>query len=229
LSTILKALKKLEQELPVQTDVLPGTRKSSAKQTISRRVRRFSRLHKPFWISLGIISLAAAGWIIFTPLSPSSRKSVPPSVPGKPDKITKKSSAAPQLEKQKPGALPRINLRPDMPVTASRLPQKSSKQRGSPIAATSNKKIKPLKTATPGLPSKIADAMPVSVEPLEDSKLRLQAISWSEKPENRIAVINSNILREGDSVEGFRIIQIYQDEVLVRAGAKEWKLVFGLK
>ena len=59
--------------------------------------------------------------------------------------------------------------------------------------------------------------------------LTLQAISWSEEPQRRIAVINGNIVREGGAVEGFTITRIDQNLVLIRKGSEEWKLVFKLK
>jgi hypothetical protein len=77
-------------------------------------------------------------------------------------------------------------------------------------------------------PSKSA-AAPGAGIPILTSDLKLQAISWSQNPANRIAVINGNILREGAALEGYSISRIAKDEVVVRKGAEEWKLVFNLK
>lgn len=229
MSTILKALKKLEHELPGESDTHPGARKSTTRQTIGRRAKRFMRFHKSFWIFIGLITLALAAWVINFPLFPDSRKSASTLVPDQPDKIIKKTASVRQLEKQKQISAQVKELLPDMPIPVGRSQKKSSKKKVSRKAATSVKRKRPLKSTQPSLPPKILVPKPVSVKPLEDSKLKLQAISWSENPDNRIAVINGSIMREGESIEGFRIIQIGQDDVVVRAGQNERKLVFGFK
>jgi hypothetical protein len=62
--------------------------------------------------------------------------------------------------------------------------------------------------------------------PAERGKLTLQAISWAPNMDARIAVINGQIVREGGAVEGFTISKINPDEVFVRSGSDEWRLVF---
>ncbi|MCP4668245.1 MAG: general secretion pathway protein GspB [Deltaproteobacteria bacterium] len=69
----------------------------------------------------------------------------------------------------------------------------------------------------------------VSVEPAHDSKFTLQAISWSDDSKKRIAVINDQVVREGSSIEGAKVTRIGGDEVIVREGGKDYKLVFGLR
>ncbi|MGD8883382.1 MAG: general secretion pathway protein GspB [Desulfobacterales bacterium] len=64
---------------------------------------------------------------------------------------------------------------------------------------------------------------------LDKSKLELQAIAWSSKAAQRIAVINGRIVREGESVEGFSVTQIRQDDIIVNDGTESWRLEFGLK
>jgi hypothetical protein len=64
---------------------------------------------------------------------------------------------------------------------------------------------------------------------MKDGKLKLQAVSWSEKPEGSIAVINDKIVREGQTVEGFVVVSIGTDDVIVRDGGRHWKVVFGIK
>ena len=67
----------------------------------------------------------------------------------------------------------------------------------------------------------------ISAEPMRDSRLNLQAIAWSDNPERRIAVINNHVVREGSSFEGFYVILITKEEVIVREDGKNWKLIFG--
>jgi hypothetical protein len=217
LSTILKALKKLEHELPDESDTHPGARKSTTRQTIGRRAKRFMLFHKSFWIFIGVIALALTLWVINFPLFSDSRKSASISAPDEPDKIIKKTTSAKQLEKQKQISTQVKELLPDMPIPVNRSQKKSSKKKVSRKAVTSVKRKRSLKSTQPRQPSRILDPKSVSVKPLEDSKLKLQAISWSEDPDNRIAVINGSIMREGESIEGFRIIQIGQDDVVSHA------------
>lgn len=44
-----------------------------------------------------------------------------------------------------------------------------------------------------------------------------------------MAVINNQIVREGGAVDGFTITEIHPDEVVIRRGTDDWKLVFGLR
>jgi hypothetical protein len=64
---------------------------------------------------------------------------------------------------------------------------------------------------------------------IDESILKLQAISWSQTPDKRIAVINSRIVKEGDSVDGCYIIRIDEDYVAVLYDKDEWQLKFSLK
>jgi hypothetical protein len=228
LSTILNALKKLEHELPQQTDTLPGAQRST-RQTIGRRVRRFTRFHKLFWIALGTLGLAAIAWVALAPFSPRSRQPTGVSSPDKTVEIAKRPSSGLASEKNIKPSVRREISKFETPLPANRTPTRSQEQKVPRETTALINKLLPLKSNQPRLPPKNVDAKRVSAQPLKDSKLILQAISWSEKPENRIAVINASIVREGQSIEGFRVIQIGQDDVVVRGSGKEWKLVFGLK
>lgn len=78
----------------------------------------------------------------------------------------------------------------------------------------------------------IRDSSSLAVEDipgLHDPAMKLQAITWSTKPQNRIAVINNRIMRQGDSVSGYRLVTINQDDVILSAAGERWKLPFRLK
>jgi hypothetical protein len=228
LSTILNALKKLEHELPQQTDTLPGAQRST-KQTIGMRVRRFTRFHRLFWITLGTLGLAAIAWVVLAPFSPRSRQPAGVSSPDKTVEIAKRPSSGLTPQKNIKPSVQREITKFETPLPANRPPTQNREQKLPGETSALMNKLLSLKSNQPRLPPKNIDAKRVSAQPLKDSKLTLQAISWSEKPENRIAVINASIVREGESIEGFRVIQIGQDDVVVRGSGKEWKLVFGLK
>jgi hypothetical protein len=59
-----------------------------------------------------------------------------------------------------------------------------------------------------------------------ESGLQLQAISWSDVPEKRIAVVNGRILKEGDRIEKYVLSEIHEDDVVFRHSGQRWKLGF---
>lgn len=68
------------------------------------------------------------------------------------------------------------------------------------------------------------DNVPVS----KDGNLKVQAIVWSTIAEDRIAVINSRIVHEGDELDGFTLVAIRADDVVVRKeGGRRWRVLFG--
>jgi len=48
-----------------------------------------------------------------------------------------------------------------------------------------------------------------------ESGFEVQAIAWSYTPEKRMAVINSQVVHEGDSVDGAYISKINLDDVSI--------------
>lgn len=61
---------------------------------------------------------------------------------------------------------------------------------------------------------------------LNDSKIKLQALAWFNDAARRIAVINGRIVREGESMDGYQISQIRQEDVVVSDGRQSWSLEF---
>ena len=66
-------------------------------------------------------------------------------------------------------------------------------------------------------------------ELMKEGPLTLQAISWADAPENRIAVINGKVCRQKERVNGYRIEVINPDDVHVTNGEKTWRLRFGIR
>ncbi len=56
-------------------------------------------------------------------------------------------------------------------------------------------------------------------------ELVLGAIAWNEAPSERIVVINSKLLREGEVLDGVKVIDIGQESVLLEYGGKMYKRV----
>jgi hypothetical protein len=66
----------------------------------------------------------------------------------------------------------------------------------------------------------------VDTKILNDVNVKLQAISWSEYPGKRLAVINNSIVRQGDRVGSYLVTQINKDDVLVQQQKEIWILPF---
>jgi len=63
-------------------------------------------------------------------------------------------------------------------------------------------------------------------ESLARGTLQLQAISWSDSPGARVTVIDGRILREGHSVDGYTVIQIRPEDIILGKEGKRWKLAY---
>jgi len=62
---------------------------------------------------------------------------------------------------------------------------------------------------------------------VESGWLKLHAISWSEDPERRIAVINAKVVKEGRRLDGALILRIERDYVVIKKNGEELMLPFG--
>lgn len=84
-----------------------------------------------------------------------------------------------------------------------------------------NRKPLPAKAVPSASPRRIPYAQ---AEPLARGTLMLQAISWSDTPSARITVIGGRILREGQTVDGYTVVQIRPEDIIVGKGGTFWKL-----
>lgn len=62
---------------------------------------------------------------------------------------------------------------------------------------------------------------------LHDERLTVQAIAWSTNADDRMAVINNRVVREGNVVDGFTIVAIEEQIIYVREGGRLWQVRFG--
>ena len=81
-------------------------------------------------------------------------------------------------------------------------------------------------TSPPEVPTK---AKEIEIPLLRDPEMKLQAITWSKDPQKRIVVINNRILREGETVSGYRIETINQDDIILGENGEKWKFLFRIK
>ena len=65
-----------------------------------------------------------------------------------------------------------------------------------------------------------------NVEILKDPAMKIQAISWNKSPSSRLAVISSHVVRQGDQIEQYTVIQINQGDIILGKDAKRWKILF---
>ncbi len=83
--------------------------------------------------------------------------------------------------------------------------------------------LSPSSPATP----RPADQDPFALtEVLPKDALQLQAISWSDRPGDRITIITGRIMREGQSIDGYTVIEIRSEDVIVEKEGKHWRLVY---
>ncbi len=118
----------------------------------------------------------------------------------------------------------------DQPRGTATLKKPPQKGPTSKDAAASNKTVvaKSVPSGRPATRVKKSDSA-ANYERIADSKLKLQALAWFSDSSKRMAVINSHIVREGGSVEGYQVTQIRRQDVVLSDGRKLWRLEFGLK
>ena len=230
LSSILKALKKLEDEHPRKTGgdaFLPQT--LGVKKTLRRWEINSGRFAPLLWGALTVMVLAAAGWFFVYMRSPDESPAPMAQLPSDP-------LPAAAIKEQKAG----LAGNPAKTVQSSTRSSKASKRRRLSLSGAAKSRSSP--TASARKPMSQNQRQAVSTPPVNQTKvqtatglpilkaeLELQAVSWSPDPANRIAVINGSVIREGASIEGYSVVRIAEDEVQVRKGLSQWRLVFNLK
>jgi len=112
---------------------------------------------------------------------------------------------------------------PDTPVTAP--------ARALPVTAPRVPSVAPAQRPPGAAPPPPQEGPTEPPEPiltrLRDDAVKLQAVAWSSDPERRMAVINEQIVREGNTIEGYTIATIREESVVVRKGAESWELRYG--
>lgn len=85
------------------------------------------------------------------------------------------------------------------------------------------KPVPPARQASPppSLPTRDPYA---TAEQFTKDELHLQAISWTDVANTRITIINGQILREGQTVDGYAVVQIRPEHVILSKSQQYWKL-----
>ncbi|MDP2645358.1 MAG: hypothetical protein Q8P24_10490 [Desulfobacterales bacterium] len=228
MSSILKALKKLENNLPEEKMLKPLHRKVQMKQTFANTARGLGLRHRMFYILLAAPLLFFGGWLFFNygtdraarisapvgtgpaagtlaKLEPAERKRPPVASQVKP--VTAPSAAAP-VSFPKPAAPPR--------------PPSVADGSG---AMTARKEPAMIPPAVAGQSSVRWDTFTI-VEGSPEPGFEIQAIAWSNIPEKRIAVINGKVVHEGAYIDGAYVFGIRLNDVSLKKGDKTWRVKF---
>lgn len=283
MSSILKALKRIEKDAPPQDESHPWPRPIDSKKAFNSRVKKTWLYNKLLRLLVIFIILGAVGWLVIS----QREVIVAKLMPAKSRNDTRQQSAPSQDQSRAYQAKISSTSKPvknDSPHT-SKAPAKPAAKSNSPkklIPAGSNKpsprvlsqtragqppsppipppvknkqslktksKSGQLNRQTGSTVSQMPATMPItstgtpdpkgkaggsntkfdSVSVFNDSKLKLQAIAWSQDASRRMVVINSRIFREGETVDGFSITQIREDDVIITDGSEIWRLEFSLK
>jgi hypothetical protein len=229
LSSILKALKKLEDEFPTTAREVRLPELARPRSGLRRweiHAGRFSKALAAVLVLLILGSAALVWYLGRTGTPPPAARSVAEPAASQPasdgrttvkKRVTavplKATLPAPPAAAQRP-AVPksRPTAPPDLPAPRPALPE--------PVETEAS--LRPTPAESPPARGQ-GDSLPV----LGDD-LKLQALSWSAVSTDRIAVINGSVVREGALLEGYSIVRIDEDQVVVRKGGDTWKLLFDL-
>ncbi len=283
MSSILKALKKIEENSP-SPELHPSLPKPiDKKQLIDSNLKNRRHRRRFLYISLVLLMIAGAAALLFNqrqmligkvrsvmpsesptageasnqdsdyvykakvPTSSAKPSKKPPPAVRKTQKPLKK--AAPESTDKKFQAAARSSNR--RRISEPPPPPKSTGSRT--LKGAQNAKIKkPLQKASaspstqpvkrPAADIKSRPAAPVArakqpaqsssrpaYRPIENDKLKLQALAWTDDAARRMAVINGRIVHEGDSVDGYQVLEIREEDVIVKESGKSWRLEFGLQ
>lgn len=247
MSSILKALKKLEQDADTKSGV-PA--RIIAGSTNRPRIRPI--ITQSLIIVMTIAIFAAIGFIISRPaISPRqspapkagiSQKTMEKAIL-KTDHIRKESLPQQSVALQIKTPIPMAMVTSPSPSNESAKPVDTIEK---PLTIGIDAKTVKLDYAHTGVekpstsPPKskayysepIHSDVPAPTEIIEindEAGLKLQAISWSANVNKRIAVINGQICREGEHVNGYIVKQINPSDVIVSNESTSGKLSFKIR
>jgi len=219
LSSILKALKKLEEETPRHGDSQPYP--VDVKKAVENGVNKNQTYYKLFLILFSAIIIVSGSVFLLTRQTTSKGKNTPASavvirkaIPPRPKKENIKIASVPDLKPRKKRTRPSNRIKKNLPgsrqvkIPASRKVMKEKSYGSNRTKPKSTKSALPFKSAG-------------------GSGLKLQAIAWSSDSKESIAVINGRILREGSSIEGASILKIDKNDVSFQKGGEQWRQKFG--
>jgi hypothetical protein len=280
LSSILKALKRIEVQSSRSDSFFTIPKTIDTKQANNSKSRRRWFIPSLITVSLVLLVIVIAAFILFSQQKPIITKKFPVGVSEKekenPASLLEKSnifrakippgsknlaksppkkaqlaknqikstvpagsvkempakarSKMPKVTVDQQNAKPTSTVRSPQPETAAMLKNPQQKRLTSEGSAASKKTVtaRSVPSGKPATKAKKPDRTR-TYDRIDDAKLKLQALAWFSDASKRMAVINSHIVREGGSVEGYQVTQIRRQDVVLSDGKKSWSLEFGLK
>jgi len=221
LSSILKALKKLEEETPRYGESQPYP--VDVKKTVENGVNKKQRYYKLFLILFSAIIIVSGSLYLLTRQTASKEKIsqgsvvvVRKAIPARPKKEKVKIASVPDFKPRKKRAKPSDRIKRKENLPGSRQVKIPASRKAMKEKSYGDNRAKP-KSARSAIPFKSTG----------NSGLKLQAIAWSSDSKKRIAVVNGRILREGSSIEGALIVRIDKNDVSFQKGGEQWRQKFG--
>lgn len=263
MSSILKALKKLENEYPSSGYDQPWLKDIDEKETFFDRLKgSLTTYRQRYVISAAVLlAFAVSAAIIFkadyfkksaAPLLPEKQQTdavIP--APSLQSKAQTPSSSTPGgnikrtenqiLPSSQPAKKTNEVIRSTKPAKALRPAVKTSavslRQPAKPQAAIETSKslssfhpdrgAQPAADASTPIISELSKPDgTLNAKMLNNANMKLQAISWSENSEKRLAVINDSIVHQGDRAGSYIVIRINTDDVILRQDKEMWILPF---
>ena len=61
---------------------------------------------------------------------------------------------------------------------------------------------------------------------LENDRMMLQAVAWAPRPEKRMGVIDGQVVREGDDANGYTVVKIRKQNIILQRDGQYFRLEF---
>jgi general secretion pathway protein B len=225
MSSILKALQKLEQEKSSRRQGAPDVAVDIAKPVTAKQ--RFPWLIPAAMAGVTLmavlITYAAMGGFSRPKLAPVA---VAPPVGTLPEKVT----VSPTPAAVSPATTPPS---PSMQLSISQ--KRQNKEVAPAPTGTVAPKSAPLTrqqvAIPPQSPPQTAPPVPVKVEQISSAAplpaLKVTGIAWDKDSSSRLAMVNGAAVAEGGTVGGARVEEIFQDRVRFTAGEKNFEVPLG--
>ena len=150
-----------------------------------------------------------------------------PMAPGQDQPVVSAAPADSQTELITPGPAdtPAILIPDETPIIETPPVPDQSPAGQSSFEPTAQEEIIATAAVLPEAPAEKEPQIPL----LNDPDVKLQSISWSKKPSNRLAVISNRIVREGETASGYVIRTINKDDVILSQNGEQWRINFRTK
>ena len=225
MSSILKALKKLEDENNART---PDSLKINAEILRGSESQRFS--------STGIILAAlllflGGGGIMYLFMKPGRNKIVSASVPVAVERIVPAATVSASPSSSAPQTMPVASPR-QSPVVQTQIVEKSkhspSTAPSTVITTMKNKPLTVLNNGKPLLVPTTASQQELPEPPIVTARpvIRVNGIAFQDGSDS-VAVINGVPVSRGTSIEGVKIEEIQRDRVQFSYGGEKFEIFLG--